>query len=129
MNLSKAWAISTTSPDNAADSSSSTGKTQSSRTWALYSKDRAAAAKASENAAKASATSASTNAVEIQKLLDNAATALLDNMNYASCMRARIGDKSYPVVTMTENGKRVSINTARVSSTQTPDNIKVWAKI
>ena len=39
--LSKAWATSTESPDNADDTQSSTGKTQSSRSWALYSKDKA----------------------------------------------------------------------------------------
>lgn len=39
--LSKAWATSTESPDNAEDTQSSTGKTQSSRSWALYSKSKA----------------------------------------------------------------------------------------
>ena len=39
--LSKAWATSTESPDNADDTQSSTGKTQSSRSWALYSKSKA----------------------------------------------------------------------------------------
>lgn len=45
----KAWAVSTGSPDGAADTSSSTGKTQSSRTWALYSESEA---KAAANTAK-----------------------------------------------------------------------------
>lgn len=39
--LSKEWATSTESPDNAEDTQSSTGKTQSSRSWALYSKSKA----------------------------------------------------------------------------------------
>lgn len=39
--LSKAWATSTESPDNADDTQSSTGKTRSSRSWALYSKAKA----------------------------------------------------------------------------------------
>ena len=39
--LSKAWATSTESPDNTEDAQSSTGKTQSSRSWALYSKSKA----------------------------------------------------------------------------------------
>lgn len=39
--LSKAWATSIESPDNADDTQSSTGKTQSSRSWALYSKSKA----------------------------------------------------------------------------------------
>ena len=40
----KAWAESSTSPDDAADADSATGKTQSSKSWALYAKDRATAA-------------------------------------------------------------------------------------
>ena len=36
----KAWAVSDTSPDNTTDSSSSTGKTQSSRSWALEAKSK-----------------------------------------------------------------------------------------
>jgi hypothetical protein len=55
------WAMSTTTPDGKFDADSATGKTQSSRTWALYSRDRALAAQAdaaaaarSEAAAKAS---------------------------------------------------------------------------
>lgn len=39
--LSKAWATSTESPDNEEDTQSSTGQTQSSRSWALYSKEKA----------------------------------------------------------------------------------------
>ena len=42
--LAEAWAVSTSSPDGAADTDSTTGKTQSSRTWALYAKDLATAA-------------------------------------------------------------------------------------
>lgn len=37
----KKWAESTDSPDNQADTDSTTGKTQSSRSWALYSKAKA----------------------------------------------------------------------------------------
>ena len=40
----KAWAESSSSPDGATDHDSSTGKTQSSKSWALYSKDRATTA-------------------------------------------------------------------------------------
>ena len=39
--LSKAWAQSASSPDNEADSDSPTGKTQSSKSWAMLSKQKA----------------------------------------------------------------------------------------
>ena len=56
--LSKAWATSTASPDSAEDAQSSTGKTQSSRSWALYSKGKAQEAATSEAHAKTSETNA-----------------------------------------------------------------------
>ena len=66
--LSKKWAQDKGSPDNASDSVSSTGKTQSSKTWAGVAKSQAqasaasaAAALASQNAAKTSETNAKTS--------------------------------------------------------------------
>ena len=56
--LSKAWATSTESPDNAEDAQSSTGKTQSSRSWALYSEGKAQESATSEVHAKTSETNA-----------------------------------------------------------------------
>ena len=56
--LSKAWATSTESPDNAEDAQSSTGNTQSSRSWALYSEGKAQEAATSEVHAKTSETNA-----------------------------------------------------------------------
>lgn len=53
--MAKAWAQSTSSPDGAADTASPTGKTQSARSWAMYSKDRATAAATSAQAAANSA--------------------------------------------------------------------------
>lgn len=64
----KKWAESTYSPDNQEDTDSTTGKTQSSRSWALYSKSKAQEAttsatnaKSSETNAKASETNAKTS--------------------------------------------------------------------
>lgn len=54
----QAWAVSTQSPDNNADTGSPSSKTQSSRTWALYSKDQAVAANTSAADAKTSETNA-----------------------------------------------------------------------
>lgn len=62
LNKVEKWAQATVSPDNASDTSSPTGKTQSSKSWALYSKDRAAAAAASASAAKTSEGNASNSA-------------------------------------------------------------------
>ena len=75
--MAKAWAQSTSSPDGAADTASSTGKTQSSKTWALYSKDRATAAASSASSAASSAATASTKAT-------NASTSATAAANSAS---------------------------------------------
>lgn len=80
-NLSEAWATSTTSPDNIADVESATGKTQSSRTWALFSKSKAQEAntsatnaKTSENNAKSSETKAAVSATNAKTSETNAKT-------------------------------------------------------
>lgn len=57
----KKWAESTASPDNQADTDSTTGETQSSRSWALYSKSKAQEAATSATNAKASETNAKTS--------------------------------------------------------------------
>lgn len=59
--LSKAWAESSESPDSVNDTDSTTGKTQSSKTWALYSRERAISAYSSESNAKASETASKTS--------------------------------------------------------------------
>ena len=59
--MAKAWAQSTSSPDGAADTASPTGKTQSARSWAMYSKDRATAAATSASASANSASEAKTS--------------------------------------------------------------------
>ncbi len=59
--LAKAWAESSESPDSVNDTDSTTGKTQSSKTWALYAKARAISAYSSESNAKASESSAKTS--------------------------------------------------------------------
>ena len=59
--FAKKWAESTASPDNQADTDSTTGKTQSSRSWALYSKSKAQEAATSATNAKSSETNAKTS--------------------------------------------------------------------
>ena len=129
MNMSKAWAVSTTSPDNAVDSNSSTGKTQSSRTWALYSKDRATAAKASENAAKASATSASTNAAKMQDVINNAVTTLQQALNGENKAYMCTDDISYPIAQIDDNGTIYPMDIVVVSEGEPASGTEVWIDI
>lgn len=56
------WAVSETSPDGAIDTDSDTGKTQSSRSWALASKGSAESASASASTATTQASSATASA-------------------------------------------------------------------
>lgn len=65
--LSKKWAVSTDSPDDAADTDSPTGKTRSSRSWALFS--------------KAQAQIAEENVEKTQVVVNDAASALKDTFN------------------------------------------------
>ena len=58
---SKKWAESTSSPDLETDTDSTTGLTQSSRSWALYSKTKAQEANTSATNAKTSETKAKTS--------------------------------------------------------------------
>ena len=72
--LSKAWAESSESPDSVTDADSTTGKTQSSKSWALYAKARAISAYNSETNAKASETAAKTSETNAKASETNAAT-------------------------------------------------------
>ena len=70
--LSKAWATSTESPDNTDDAQSSTGKTQSSRSWALYSEGKAQESATSEVHAKTSETNAKSSETKAKTSETNA---------------------------------------------------------
>lgn len=69
---SKKWAESTGSPDGLADTDSTTGKTQSSRSWALYSKAKAQESASSATSASASASSAASSAASARDSKDKA---------------------------------------------------------
>nr|DAX03844.1 MAG TPA: L SHAPED TAIL FIBER PROTEIN [Caudoviricetes sp.] len=58
----KNWAVATTSPDGAIDADSDTGKTQSSRSWALMAKASAESASSSASMATTQASSATASA-------------------------------------------------------------------
>ena len=76
----KAWAESESSPDGSTDSASSTGKTQSSKSWALYSKDRATASASSASASASSASAAKSS----QTAAANSASAASSSASAAS---------------------------------------------
>lgn len=69
---SKKWAESTGSPDGVADTDSTTGKTQSSRSWALYSKAKAQESASSATSASNSASSAASSAASASDSKDKA---------------------------------------------------------
>lgn len=70
----KKWAEATESPDGEVDMDSMTGKTQSSRSWALYSKAKAQEAATSATNAKASETNAKTSETKAATSEANAKT-------------------------------------------------------
>ena len=71
---SKKWAESTSSPDWETDTASTTGLTQSSRSWALYSKTKAQEANTSATNAKSSETKAKTSETNAKSSETKAAT-------------------------------------------------------
>ena len=71
---SKKWAESTSSPDWKTDMDSTTGLTQSSRSWALYSKTKAQEANTSATNAKSSETKAKTSETNAKSSETKAAT-------------------------------------------------------
>lgn len=73
-NLAEVWATSTASPDNIADAESATGKTQSSRTWALFSKSKAQEASTFATNAKISETNAKSSETKAAVSANNAKT-------------------------------------------------------
>ena len=92
---SKKWAVSETSPDGGTDTDSGTGKTQSSRTWALESKSSAESASASAitsttqaSSATASANSANTSATSASNSATSAASSATAARNSATAAAA-----------------------------------------
>lgn len=83
-NLAEAWATSTTSPDNIADTDSTTGKTQSSRSWALFSKSKAQEAATSATNAKTQAETATTQATNAKNSASQSANSASASATSAS---------------------------------------------
>ena len=115
----KAWAESGSSPDGATDSDSSTGKTQSSKSWALYSKDRATAsassATASASSASASASSASA-AKSSQTAAANSASAASSSASAASTSATSAKDSQTAAATSETNAKTALVSCQNIQT-------------
>lgn len=80
----KNWAVATTSPDGATDTDSNTGKTQSSRSWALASKASANSASSSASTAITQASSATASAKSASDSAASASSSATSASSYAS---------------------------------------------
>ena len=118
--LSKAWATSTASPDSAEDAQSSTGKTQSSRSWALYSKGKAQEAATSEAHAKTSETNAKVS--ETKALASEQNVKLSETNAKASETNAKTSETN---AKSSETKSKDSENAARVSEQNAAESARV----
>lgn len=119
-NMGKKWAIDTTSPDGATDNDSYTGKTQSSRTWALYSKEQAQAAKISETNAKDSETNAKdseTNAKDSETNAKASATKAALSEDNAKTSETKAATSATEAA-LSEDNARTSEQNAKASETK-----------
>lgn len=145
--LSKAWAVSKNSPDTMNDTDSTTGKTQSSKSWAIYSKDRAISAfksetnaKASETAAKTSETNAKTSETNASSSASNAATseshAKISETNAATSasnasaseMNAKTSETNAKASEVNAMTSETKAKQSYVDSSNSADLAKKWAE-
>lgn len=112
----KAWATSTGSPDGAADTDSATGKTQSSRTWAL--------------SAKASAETAQSAAAQATSTLKNTAAAVKAAITGSSRIYMWSGGKGYPLASVKDvaTNKVYDATYCRLSDTKPTETTDIWLK-
>lgn len=88
MEFAQRWAASSVSPDDNADSESTTGMTQSSKTWALYAKAKAAESAERADAAIDAANTAKTYAETATKKATAAGDSQTAAAHSASCAKA-----------------------------------------
>ena len=109
----KKWAESTASPDNQADTDSTTGKTQSSRSWALYSKTKAQESATSATKAKISETNAKASEINAKTSETKAA------VSEVNAKTSETNAKS------SETKSKSSENAARVSEQNAAESARV----
>lgn len=109
----KKWAEATESPDGEADTDSTTGKTQSSKAWSLYSKTKAQEAATSATNAKSSETNAKTSETNAKTSETKAA------VSEANAKTSETNAKS------SETKAKDSENAARVSEQKAAESARV----
>lgn len=122
----KKWAEATESPDGEVDTDSTTGKTQSSRSWALYSKAKAQEAetyatnaKSSETNAKTSGTNAKTSEINAKSSEINAKTSETNaksseiNASASASASASSASASATSATNAHNSETAAANSAK----------------
>lgn len=109
----KKWAEATDSPDGEVDTDSTTGKTQSSKEWALYSKTKAQEAATSATNAKSSETNAKTSETNAKTSETKAA------VSEANAKTSETNAKS------SETKSKDSENAARVSEQNAAESAKI----
>jgi hypothetical protein len=110
--LSKAWAESMDSPDGTADTSSSTGKAQSSRSWAL--------------AARTSEVNATSAAALCQGVVDNASATLSAAISKISQIIIDCGDTSLIPVMISVGDTQYPTTICAMDSTQPATGTELW---
>lgn len=115
-NISKDWAISTSSPDDAADSGSPTEKTQSSRSWALYAR--------SEGIASREAAQRATG------VLQDAVATVKAAITGSHRVYMWYEGKGHPMVYVTDvkTGKKYDTLYCRLSDTKPEDVTDLWLR-
>lgn len=116
----KKWAESTASPDNQADTDSTTGKTQSSRSWALFSKSKAQEATTSATNAKTQAETATTQATNAKTSASQSASSAS-----ASATSASNAKTSETNAKTSETQAGTSANAAKVSETNAAESARI----
>ena len=110
--LSKAWAESMDSPDGIADTSSSTGKTQSSRSWAL--------------ASKSSEINAVSAATKCQGVVDNAVVTLSAAISKISQIIIDCGDASLIPTMISVGDTQYPTTICAMGSAQPATGTELW---
>lgn len=116
----KKWAESTASPDNQADTDSTTGKTQSSRSWAVYSKTKAQEAATSASTATTQANTATTQATNAKNSASQSA-----NSASASATSASNAKTSETNAKASETQAATSEGNAKVSEQNAAESAKI----
>ena len=145
--LSKAWAESSESPDSVTDADSTTGKTQSSKSWALYAKARAISAYSSEKNTTANEENAKTSATNAKVSETNAATSAANAKQYesdakdhmdaaatsethaaASATNAKTYETNAAASEAAAKASEINSRTSSVNATNSAELAKAWAE-